>query len=287
MGAVYKKELTSFFTTMTGYVFIAFILVIVGIFMTSLNLKGGYPDFEHNLGSVSFTFLFLIPILTMRSFSEERHSRTDQLLYSLPLSVKDIVLGKYFAMLSVFAIPCAVMCLYPLILSMYGTVFFIRTYSAILAFFLLGSALIAIGMFMSSLTESQVISAVVCFGAVLVCYLMSGIAGLIPATALATFISFTVINLLLCALIWYMTKNTIIAYSFAFGIEAVILIVYMTNRVLFEGLINKVLSAVSLFERLSNFIYGMFDLTSILYYLSVMVIFVFFTCQAVEKRRWS
>ena len=83
MGAVYKKELKSFFTTMTGYVFIAFILVIVAIFMTSLNLKGGYPDFEHNVGSVSFTFLFLIPILTMRSFSEERHSRTDQLLYSL------------------------------------------------------------------------------------------------------------------------------------------------------------------------------------------------------------
>jgi ABC-2 type transport system permease protein len=223
----------------------------------------------------------------MRSFSEERHSRTDQLLYSLPLSVGDLVMGKYFAMLSVFAIPCAVMCIYPLILSMYGTVFFLETYSAILAFFLLGAALIAIGMFMSSLTESQVISAVVCFGAVLLCYLMSGISGLIPSTSLASFIAFTVVNLLLCILVWYMTKNTVVACAVAFAIEIVILIVYLTNQVLFEGLINKALSALSLFDRLGSFVNGMFDLTSVVYYLSVMTIFVFFTCQAVEKRRWS
>ena len=83
MGAVYKKELKSFFTTMTGYVFIAFILVIVGICMYNFNLKGGYADFERSVSVASIVFIVIIPIITMRSFSEERHSRTDQLLYSL------------------------------------------------------------------------------------------------------------------------------------------------------------------------------------------------------------
>lgn len=287
MGSVYRKELRSFFTTMTGYIFIAFILLLIGIFTTAMNLKSGYPNFEYALSSVTFTFLFVIPILTMRSLAEERHQRTDQLLYSLPLSVSDIVIGKYLAMVTVFAIPCALICIYPVILGFYGTVYYFATYGTILAFFLLGAALIAIGMFMSSLTESQVIAAVLSFGSVLLCYLMSGISSLIPSTSLSSFIALTIIILIVAGIVWYMTKNSTVAYIVAIVLEAIIFVLYMIDSTMFSGLINSALTALSLFERIDLFVAGMFDVTSIVYYLSVILLFVYFSMQSVEKRRWS
>ena len=287
MLSVYKKELRSYFSNMIGYVFIAAILVIVGIYMTAMNLNQGYPNFEYSFGSATFIFLFIVPILTMRSLSEERHSKTDQLLYSLPLSVNDIVIGKYLSMLTVFGIPCGVMCIYPIILGFYGTINYLATYGALLAFFLLGAALIAIGMFCSSLTESQVISAVLGFASVLFCYLVSSLASLVPTTSVASFIAFTVIVLAIALILWYMTKNTVITYAAALVLEGVMFILYMINSSNFAGLFNDVLESMSLFDRLNNFIYGMFDLTSIVYYITVIFLFVFLTSQSVEKRRWS
>ena len=193
MSAVYRKELRGFFTSMIGYVFIAFVLLIAGIFITLTNFRTGYPNFEYSLGSISMILIFVVPILTMRVFAEERRSKTDQLLYSLPMSVTEIVIGKYLAAVTVFAVPCAVMCLYPVIMSFYGKVSFTSAYGAMLGFFLLGCALIAVGVFMSSLTESQVISAVISFGAMIVIYMMSSISSLIPAASSASYIAFAVV----------------------------------------------------------------------------------------------
>ncbi|MFA6947881.1 MAG: ABC transporter permease [Eubacteriales bacterium] len=287
MGAVYKKEFKAYFSNMTGYVFIAFILLFAGIFVSMTNLRGGYPNFEYSLGTISFTFLFVVPILTMRVLAEEKRSRTDQLLYSLPISVPQIIMGKYLAMLTVFAIPCGVMLLYPIILSFYGTVAVLTAYSAIFGFFMLGAALIAIGMFMSSLTESQIISAVLSFGALLLIYLMSNLSSLIPSTAAASYISFAVLVLALALIVYVMTKNYWAAFSVAAALEIALSVVYFTRTAMFEGAVGKLLSSLALYGRLDNFIYGIFDITSVIYYLTVIVIFVFFSIQSVEKRRWS
>ena len=287
MLAVYKKELRSHFTTMTGYVFIAFILLITGIFCTATNLRSGYPAFEYALSSVSFTLIFIIPILTMRTLSEEKHQKTDNLLYSLPLSVPGIIIGKYLALLTIFAIPVALMCFYPLILSIYGTVYFVSAYTAIFGFFLLGASLMAVGLFMSALTESQVIAAVISFAALLAAYLMGGLSTLVPATAIASFIAYTIVILLAALLVWYMTKNSTIAYIVAIVLETAMFILYFIRNDLFSGSFNGALTAFSLYDRQSNFIYGIFDVTSAVYYLSVIFIFVFFSIQSVEKRRWS
>lgn len=288
MNAVYKRELRSYFTNIMGYLFIGFVLLLTGIFAAANNFKGGYPNFEYVLGSVSFVYLFVIPILTMRSISEDRHQRTDQLLYSLPLSVGNVVIGKYLAMVTVLLIPTGVMCLYPLILSCYGAVNFSAAYSAICGFFFLGAALIAIGLFMSSLTESQVVAAVLTFVATLFAYLMSGLASLIPNTALASFVAFTVVILLFAALVYYMTKNATAGYITAIVLECVMLILYLIKPSRFSGLFPTVLKQLSLFDHLNDFIYtGIFDLTAIVYYLSVACVFVFLSVQSVEKRRWS
>ena len=287
MSAVYRKGLRGFFTSMIGYVFIAFVLLIAGIFITLTNFRTGYPNFEYSLGSISMILIFVVPILTMRVFAEERRSKTDQLLYSLPMSVTEIVIGKYLAAVTVFAVPCAVMCLYPVIMSFYGKVSFTSAYGAMLGFFLLGCALIAVGVFMSSLTESQVISAVISFGAMIVIYMMSSISSLIPAASSASYIAFAVVILLIALIVYYMTKNYWMAFSVAAALELVLAIFFFTGSSRFEGLFSRALGWLSFFARLDNFIYGIFDITSLVYYLSVAAVFVFLTMQSVEKRRWS
>jgi len=287
MSAVYRKELRSFFTNMTGYIFIAFMLLMAGFFCWMTNLRSGYPYFEYALDSISFVFIFVVPILTMRVFAEERHQRTDQLLYSLPISVTQVVIGKYLAMLTVFGLTVAVMCLYPLLLGFYGTVYYFATYSSIFGFFLLGASLIAIGMFMSTLTESQVISAIISLAAVLVIFLISSISVIIPSTSFASFIAYTVLILLFAGFVYIMTKNYTLAYGIAILGVLFIFILYFIDSSLFSGSINKLLSSISLFERFNVFVGGIFDLGSIVYYFSVIFLFVFFSIQAIEKRRWS
>ena len=131
MLAIFKREFRSYFTSMTGYVIIAIMLLFSGVFSMILNLIGQYASYEYVLSNQSIVLIVAIPVLTMRSIAEDRKSKTDMLLYSLPLKMSSIVLGKYFAMLAVWAICCLSMGITPLILSGYGTVNFVTTYSAI------------------------------------------------------------------------------------------------------------------------------------------------------------
>ena len=169
MTAIYKRELKSYLTSMVGYLFIFFILVLTGIYFSAYQLSAAYPKFEYTLSAVTFVFLIGVPILTMRVLAEERKQKTDQLLLTAPVSVGNIVIGKYLALVTVYAIPILVMCTYPLIMSKFGTVAFGSAYTAILGFFLLGCANIAIGVFMSALDRkpghcsSTYICTFVCF----------------------------------------------------------------------------------------------------------------------------
>ena len=137
MRAVFRHELSSYFTGVTGYVFSAFLLLFTGIYTMVYNLQSASVHFEYVLGSMSFVFLIIVPILTMRVLAEERRQKTDQLLYSLPLTMTQVVLGKFAAMLVVFAVPMAVICLYPVVLSAYGNVYLPAAYGAIVGFFFL------------------------------------------------------------------------------------------------------------------------------------------------------
>ena len=129
MTAIYKRELKSYLTSMVGYLFIFFILVLTGIYFSAYQLSAAYPKFETSLSAVTFVFLIGVPILTMRVLAEERKQKTDQLLLTAPVSVSGIVIGKYLALVTVFAVPMAVMCTYPLIMSRFGTVEFASAYS--------------------------------------------------------------------------------------------------------------------------------------------------------------
>ena len=175
MTAVYKRELRSYLTSMIGYIFIFFILLLTGIYFSAYQLSAAYPKFEYTLSALTFVFLISVPILTMRVLAEERKQKTDQLLLTAPVSVEKIVMGKYLALVTIFAIPMAIICLYPLLMTKFGTVSLGMAYTAILGFFLLGCANLAIGVFVSSLTESQVIAAVLTFVFLFAFYMMNGI----------------------------------------------------------------------------------------------------------------
>ena len=159
MTAVLRHELSSYFTNVTGYVFGAFLLLFAGIYTMVINLQSASPYFEYVLMNMDFIFLIIVPILTMRVIAEERRQKTDQLLYSLPLTMTQVALGKYLAMLVIFLIPVAVIGVYPLVLTAFGAVYLPAAYGALTGFFFLGASLIAIGMFISSLTESQAVAA--------------------------------------------------------------------------------------------------------------------------------
>ncbi|MBR6740819.1 MAG: ABC transporter permease [Clostridia bacterium] len=287
MRAIYRRELKSYFNGIAAYIFIAFILLFVGIYTWSYNLNGKLPFFEYVLANVGFVFMLIVPILTMRVISEEKKQRTDKLLYSLPLSTTQIVMGKYLAMLTVFAIPIGVMCFYPLILSRFGYIEFVTTYGSIFAFFLQGAALIAIGMFLSSLTENQIVAAVLTFAVVLVSYFMYSLASLISASATMSLIAFSVLIAAIGGGAWLATKKPMFGLCIFGLLEIPLLAIFVIKPALLEGSFQTLIKNISVFNRLYSFIDGVFDLVGIVFFLSVIFLFVFLTVQSLEKRRWS
>ena len=182
MTAIYKRELKTFFTTVTGWLFIAAHICLAGLYFFAINLLSGYSNVGQSFSSILFLLLLSTPILSMRMLAEERKQKTDQLILTSPVSIGGIVAGKYLAMATVFTIPVAVMALFPLILSCYGTVPMGESYTALLAYYLFGLTCLAIGLFISSITESQIIAAVLSFALLFVGYMMSSITGLISQT---------------------------------------------------------------------------------------------------------
>lgn len=287
MLAVYKRELRSYFYTMTGYIFMAFLFVVVGIYFTAFNLSYGYPLFGYTLSSCAFTMLITTPILSMRVLAEERRQKVDQLLLTSPVPLCGIVLGKYLAMITVFAIPIAVFCLYPVILSMYGEIAWAQTYAAILGFYLLGCACLAVGLYISSITENQVMAAVLSFAVLFVFYLMSGVESLIPDTSSASFLALTVFLAVACFVIWHMVHTFVIPAVFGVVSEAVMVIFYLVKPQVYEGLLQKILELFNISSRFYDLTEGMLDLAAVVYFLSVITAGVFLTIQSIQKRRWS
>ncbi len=287
MSAIYKKELKSAFCGMTGVIFAAYVLVWFGIFTVVVNIYQGYPQFEYTIANVAFISLLAIPVITMRSFSEEKHSKTDQLLYSLPIKTPTVVIAKYLAMLTVFAVPALIAMVYPFVFSAFGTVYINTAFSTMLAYYLLGSSLIAICMFISSLTESQVIAAILSLGSIILIYYLSAISSLFSTSASTSVYVLLAVCVVIGAVAYKMTENPIAAGAVAFVLAAACIIVYAVKSTLFEGLVPNILSSLDLFSKTNKFINGVLDVKAIVFFLSTIVFFNFLTVQSVEKKRWN
>ena len=287
MIAVLKHELRLYFHSLTAYVFGAFLLVFIGIGAMMYNIQAAVSNFEFVLSFGSLVFVVIVPILTMRVIAEERKQKTDQLLYALPITTTQVIVGKYLALLLVYLIPLCLICLYPLIFSQYGDVYLLTSYDSILAFFILGAALIAVGIFISSLTDNQGFVAGIGIAVTLLNYYSVSLSEYISSTAFGSFVAICVIIIAFGAVISHLTKNSNLAYGICLVLIVGSLIIYFIDASLFEGLLPDIMAKLSLFKRFSIFVNGVFDMTAIVYYITVAVFFLFLSVQSMEKRRYN
>lgn len=287
MIAVLKHELRLYFHSLTAYVFGAFLLAFVGIGAMLYNIQAAVSNFEFVLSFGSLVFVVIVPILTMRVIAEERKQKTDQLLYALPITTTQVILGKYLALLVVYLIPLALISLYPLLFAQFGEVYLPTSYGSIFAFFVLGAALIALGVFISSLTDNQGFAAGIGIAAILLNYYSVSLSEYISSTAFGSLAALCVLVVLLAMLVKYLTKNETLAYFGAGGLLVLIMGFYMYDPTKFEGLLPQVMADLSLFERFYVFVNGVFDMTAIVYYLTVIIFFLFLAVQSLEKRRYN
>ncbi len=287
MIAILKHELRLYFHSLTAYVFGAFLLVMVGVGAMLYNINAAYSNFEYVLSFSSLVFAIIVPILTMRVIAEERKQKTDQLLYSLPISTTKIIAGKYLALLVLYLIPLAIICTYPLIFAQYGEVYLLTSYGSLAAYFIMGAALIAIGVFISSLTENQGFAAGIGIAAMLFNYFSVSLAEYATATAIGSAIALFILAAGIGWLICHLTKNSNLGYGVGLTLMAAVVASYWLIPDKLEGLIPAVMKTLSLFDRFETFVNGVFDMTAIVYYASIIIFFLFLSVQSLEKRRYN
>lgn len=288
MAAIYKRELKSYFYSMTGCIFIAFMTLFLGIYFMSYNLGSGYPYFSFSLTGMLSIMMFSIPVLTMRSLSDERRSRTDQLLLTSPVSVTGIVLGKYLSMITVFAATVLVAALCPLIIMANGTAYLAADYASLLAYFLLGCVYISIGLFLSSLTESQIIAAVSTFGVLLLLFLWPSLMMFLPTTASGCAVGFFLIWTAAVLIILRVTDWAALGFVLEAAGAAVLAVLYFAKPSLLEHSLSDVLGKLAFTDVFQTFVADhILDIGGLLLYVSTIIFFIFLTILSVEKRRWS
>lgn len=287
MIAILKHELRNYFQSLTAYVFGAFLLVFVGIGAMLYNLQAAVSNFEYVLSFSSLVFAVIVPILTMRVIAEERKQKTDQLLYSLPISTTNVILGKYLALLIVYLIPLCIIATYPMIFSQFGDVYLPTSYGSMFAYFMVGAALISVGVFVSSLTDNQGFAAGIGIALILFNYFSVSLAEYVSTTAVGSAFTILVITGILGWIIYHLTKNEFLASGFILILIAGTIGVYFIDDTKLEGLLPSIMKNLSLFDRFETFVNGMFDMTAIIYFLSVIVFFLFLSVQSLEKRRYN
>ena len=287
MIPIYKKEIRTYFTQMMGYIFLAFMLALIGLFFTLVNLHARDANFQFVLTGTSIFFLFLVPILTMRLFSEEARHKTDQLLFTSPLSVTQIVLGKFLAALTLFMAAVAITTFFPLMLSRFAENMPVsRIVGTYIGWVLVGVSCIAVGVFISVLTDNQIIAAVGTFGALFVMFLMDAFAMSMPTSPFAS-LAFVGIIIVGVAGIWFnSTRNILSSVIVAvLGLAAAIGL-YLFNNLIFDGIIVRTLLWFSVYARFDSFSIGVLSINNIVYYVSFCVLFIYLSINVIEKRRW-
>lgn len=233
MGAVYKREMKAYFTSPMGFIVIAVMLLFMGMYFSYM-YESSYANLSFMFISTSSIAMLVAPIITMRLLSEDKKQKVDQVLFTAPVKLWRIICGKFFAALTLFMLPYSISLIYEIILMLNTEVNWLLYLSNVLGTLLLGSAIIAIGLFISSLTESQIIAGV--FGLVVSFFIMQ--------------------------------------------------IDYFSQTVGKEWFTN-ICTSVSFISRFNAFTSGQLDFSNVIFFLSVTVLFIFFTNVALDKKRWA
>lgn len=288
MRAIYIKEMKSYFHSLSAYLFLALFLAISGVYFSVICMSYGYTDYAANIYSnITIIFITIVPILTMRLMAEERKQKTDQLLLTSPVRVTGIILGKYLAVLTLLLGAVVITFLQAAVLSMYGDVNWLTVLTGGLGYFLVGASLLAIGLFISSITESQMIAAGISFGVVLLCMLLPNLSDIVPGRARYTYIVCGIVIVLLAWFFYEETKSWKAGViTMVLGAAVLGLFAWRTPE-LFDNGLSKIIDWFSIMDRFNDFCSGILNASSIIYYLSFIAVFIFLSIQTIEKRRWN
>lgn len=292
MGAIFRREVLSYFTSPIGYIFLAAFYACSAVSFASVSLNYGNTQLDGVFGELMIILIVLIPILTMRTLSEEKKNKTDQCLLTAPVSLWGIVLGKFLAAFLIYILGVAITIVYAIVVSAYAAPDWTVILGNVTGLALLGAAFIAVGMFFSSFTENQVVSAVVSFIVMVALYLFTTIGDVIPIdfienimpdfSNLARAVIVALVIAAVGAVIYFVAgrkANTIIITVAAALILG--LFTYAGDR------LPDVFSKLSFWERYYGFTYGLFDLSNVLFFISAAAVFLFLSVRVLEKRRWS
>jgi len=286
MTAIIMKELRMYFNQMTGYIFLALTTLLIGLFFVFMNIFQSNGGFHNVLGSVTMLFFIMVPALTMRLFADEVRNKTDQLLYTSPLAVWQIVVGKYLAAAILFVGAMVVTMLFPLMASRFGVLPVSQIAGAYIGFTLMGLSFIGLGLFISVMTENQIVAAVGTFAGIFVFFILDGISGGMPADANSSLVFVIIAMLAFGGILYHSTKKWIAgAVLAAFGIGITIGI-FMWDRMLFDGLIVRVFRWISVFSRFDTLTRGILNVADIVFYITFAALFIYLTTNVIEKRRW-
>lgn len=289
MTAIFVRELRSAFSGMLGWLLAAFLTAASGLYFTANNLGLGLTDFGYyTLYQTSFVLLVYLPVLAMRSLAGERQARTDQLLLTSPVSVWGIVLGKYLAMCAAFALPCladAGMILALRALGCTGAAL-ASNFASLLGYYLLGCAAIALCEWVSGLTESPAAAALLSFAALLLAFLMPSLRILFSAGSAAALAVFALLAAGAAVGAGLRSRSLTLGCFLFAALAAGLSALFLFRPVWLVEALGGVLEALCLFAPFERFVNGSFSLSAVVYYLSAAGLFLFFTAQHIEKRRW-
>ncbi|MEE3420964.1 MAG: ABC transporter permease [Lachnospiraceae bacterium] len=287
MTAIYKKEMKSYMTSMTGAIAIAVSLLVTGLMFRYYNLYNGVLTFHYTMNNSTLMFYIVVPVLSMRVFAEERKQKTDQLLLTAPVSIPEIVFGKYLALISVFAIPMAVTAVYPLVMKAFGKETLGWDYACVICFFLMGCAYLAAGMFISSLTENVVIAAILSILFVFVTQMVASTTSLFSSSNFASLVTLIIVSVLIGLLVYFMTEDFWACLGTIMGLSALWFIFYAVKPDWFSGKSTSIIGILDFSTHFSNVAGGSLNIADIVYFASAAAVGIILTMTSIQRRRWS
>lgn len=287
MLAIFSKEFKNYFRTLTGYGFLGFFVLITGYFFVSQSIISLSPNYNDTLTGSLIMFLILVPVLTMRSFAEENRQKTDQLLLCSPVSITDIVMGKFFAAVLLYLIGIAITLIYPVTLNTFCDVDWSMTAVGLLGYFLMGACLIAVGIFISVLTDNQIVAAATTFAVIFLLLMMDNLTASAPLSTVASIAFIGIIVLIIAAIVYSSTGKLSVAGIFALLGFAAMGMVYIIKPELYDGVIVRVLGWFSVLRRFEGFYMGIISISDVVYYLTFSFVFLYLTVNSIEKKRWK
>ena len=287
MAAIYKKEMRGYLNSMTGAIAIAVSLLVTGLMFRYYNLYNGVLTFHYTMNNSTLMFYIVVPVLSMRVFAEERKQKTDQLLLTSPVSIREIVFGKYLALISVFAIPCVITAFYPLIMRAFGKETLGWDYACLICFFLMGCAYLAAGMFISSLTENVVIAAILSILFVFVTQMVASTSSLFSSSNFASLVTLIIVSVLIGLLVYFMTGNFWACLGTILGLAIVWFVIYLVKPNWFGGKSGSIMGILDFSTHFTDVANGSLTLGNIVYFISAAAIGIILTMTSIQRRRWS